>query len=78
MANFQAVVDEMIAAGAAIACADEAALETALRRLLADDAARTALARTAKTVADAQRDVVDHILERLAPLRARLASRSAS
>jgi 3-deoxy-D-manno-octulosonic-acid transferase len=78
MANFQAVVDEMIAAGAAIACADEAALETALRRLLADDAARTALARAAKTVADAQRDVVDHILERLAPLRARLASRSAS
>jgi 3-deoxy-D-manno-octulosonic-acid transferase len=75
MANFQAVADELGRAGAAVSCADEAALESAVRRLLGDDAARLALARAAKAVADAHRDVVDRVLERLAPHLDRLSDR---
>jgi 3-deoxy-D-manno-octulosonic-acid transferase len=67
MSNFQAVADALAAAKAAVACADEAALETAVDRLLGDEGARIALARAARAVADAHRDVVDRILERLAP-----------
>lgn len=73
MSNFQAVADEMTAAEAAIACADTAALEATVRRLLADPAERDALARAARAVADTHRDVVDRVVEALAPLRARLA-----
>ena len=76
MANFQAVADELGRANAAIACADEAALEAAVGRLLGDDEARTALAKAAKAVADAHRDVVDRVVERLRPHLDRLASRS--
>jgi 3-deoxy-D-manno-octulosonic-acid transferase len=78
MSNFQSVADELTDAHAAIACADAAALETATRHLLADEPERTALARSAKTVADAHRDVVDRIVEYMAPLRAQLPSRHAS
>ena len=67
MANFQAIADELAAAKAALACEDEAALESAVARLLSDDGARLALARAAKAVADANRDVVDRVVERLAP-----------
>jgi 3-deoxy-D-manno-octulosonic-acid transferase len=76
MANFQAVAEELGRANAAIACADGAALEAAIGRLLGDDEARTALAKAAKSVADAHRDVVDRVVERLRPLLDRLASRS--
>jgi 3-deoxy-D-manno-octulosonic-acid transferase len=67
MANFQAIADELAAAKAALACEDEAALESAVARLLSDDGARLALARAAKAVADANRNVVDRVVERLAP-----------
>jgi 3-deoxy-D-manno-octulosonic-acid transferase len=75
MANFQAVVDELVQAKAAIPCASEDALESNVRRLLSDDAARAALAAAAKTVAVAHRDVVDRIVERLAPFREPLSKR---
>ena len=67
MSNFQAVADELASRKAAIACADPAALEAAVDRLLRDERARTALAHAAKSVADAHRDVDDRIVERLAP-----------
>jgi 3-deoxy-D-manno-octulosonic-acid transferase len=72
MSNFQAVADDLIEAKAAVACADEHALDTTLRRLLADETARTALAVAAKSVADTQRDAVDRIVTCLAPFRHRL------
>jgi 3-deoxy-D-manno-octulosonic-acid transferase len=78
MANFQAVAEELGRANAAIACADDAALEAAVGRLLVDDEARTTLARAAKAVADAHRDVVDRVVDRLRPHLDRLASRSRS
>lgn len=78
MANFQAVVDELVQASAAIPCANEAVLEASLRRLLQDDAERAALASNAKAVADRHRDVVDRIVERLAPFRERLSKRSST
>ena len=78
MSNFQSVADALTDAQAAIACADAAALETAARSLLADETERAALARSAKTVADAHRDVVDRIVAYMAPLRAQLPSRPAS
>ena len=69
--------DGLATEGSAVACAalrvaNEATLETAVRRLLSDDAERLALARAAKAVADAHRGVVDRIVEKLAPYRARL------
>jgi 3-deoxy-D-manno-octulosonic-acid transferase len=73
MANFQAVAEELGQAGAAVACADAAALEAAVQRLLDDDGARLALAHAAKAVADAHRDVVDRVLESLQPYLDRLA-----
>ena len=78
MSNFQAVSDELTGARAAIGCADADALEAAARHLLMDEPERTALARAAKAVADAHRDVVDRIVVQLAPLRAALAKRSRS
>lgn len=75
MANFQAIVDELGQAKAAISCANEDALESAIRRLLGDDAEKTALASAARTVAETHRDVVDRIVERLAPLRQHLSKR---
>lgn len=78
MANFQAVSDELQQAQAAISCADETVLEAGVRRLLADTAETTALATAAKSVADAHRDVVDRIVDRLAPFRAALSKRHAS
>ncbi len=67
MTNFQAIADELTVASAAVACADEAALESTAARLLGDEQARAALAHAARAVADAHRDVVDRIVERLAP-----------
>lgn len=77
MANFQAVADELADAKAAVACADEAALAAAVARLLADDDARIALARAARAVAEANRDVVDRIVERLLPYIDKLSRRYA-
>ena len=78
MSNFQAVADELQQARAAISCADEVALETSAQRLLIDGAERTALAAAAKSVADAHRDVVDRIVERLAPYFEALSKRDTS
>jgi len=75
MSNFQAVADELRSANAAVACADEGRLEATVRSLLTDETRRTALAQAAKRVADAHRDVVDRIVERLTPLRERLSRR---
>jgi len=78
MANFQAVADELTAAHAAVSCADIDALETTVRRLLADETERAALARAAKAVAEKHRDVVDRVVEHLPPLRTRRAARPPS
>jgi 3-deoxy-D-manno-octulosonic-acid transferase len=67
MSNFQAVADELASKTAAVSCTDAAALEAAVDRLLRDESERTALARAAKAVADAHRDVVDRVVARLAP-----------
>ena len=75
MSNFQAIADELADAKAAIACTDEAALALAVARLLDDEDERSRLARAAKAVADAHRDVVDRIVARLAPYLGALARR---
>lgn len=75
MADFRAVVRQLGEADAAISCADAADLEAQIGRLLGDEAARLALARRARAVADAHRDVVDRVLARLAPHLDRLADR---
>jgi 3-deoxy-D-manno-octulosonic-acid transferase len=67
MADFREVVRQLTQAQGAISCADAADLEGQIGRLLGDEAARRALASQARRVADAQRNVVDRVLERLAP-----------
>ncbi len=75
MADFRAVVQELGRARAAISCGDAADLEAQIGRLLEDDGARLALARAAKAVADANRDVVDRVIARLGPHLDRLTDR---
>ncbi len=75
MADFRAVVQELGRARAAISCTDAADLEARIGRLLGDEGARRALARAAKAVADANRDVIDRVLARLTPYLDRLADR---
>lgn len=77
MANFQAVAVELRQKKAAITCDDEDAVVSAVTRLFAAPEDRATLAEAAKRVADAHRDAVDRIVERLAPYRDRLGVRPA-
>lgn len=66
--NFRAVADELAAAGAALEVADGAALTTALARLLTDPDQMSHMAQAARVVADRRQDVLDRVVDALAPL----------
>ena len=68
MDNFREISARMLAADAARAVADSAALADALCDLLRDRAEREALAARARTFAESEAGVLDRVMESLAPL----------
>ena len=66
-ANCAAMVEALVSAGAAQTVTDEAALATAISRLLADPALRTERAELAARVATRGLGTLDAVLDRLAP-----------
>ncbi|MFO0995686.1 MAG: 3-deoxy-D-manno-octulosonic acid transferase [Alphaproteobacteria bacterium] len=78
MANFQEIVDEMQAAGAARCVSDAEALGQAVIALLREPSMRERQARAARQVADVQRDVVERVLRELDPFLDTLAAKEKS
>ncbi len=68
MANFQEIVNEMSAAGAANEVRDARALADAVITLLREPALRDHQAKAAGRIADARRDVLDRVLREIEPL----------
>ncbi|MCC7168101.1 MAG: 3-deoxy-D-manno-octulosonic acid transferase [Rhodospirillales bacterium] len=75
MDNFKAIAARLEEAGAAQAVADEGDLVVRLRRLLADAPERAKMGAIGIGIAQAEADVLDRLIERLAPDLARLDAR---
>jgi 3-deoxy-D-manno-octulosonic-acid transferase len=75
-ANFQRIADEMRAAGALCPVPDAEGLGRAVARLLQDDRERGRLARNAKDFANRQVQVLERIVDALAPSLERLQDRA--
>ena len=69
---FRAVVGQLRAANACLEVADPSGLAPAVGRLLADPAARRALADAASAVARANHGILDTVMDELAPFLDRL------
>src|SRR3546814_6610328 len=67
MANFQSVAADLHKAGGALQIADAAGLADAVGRLLDDAQARQELAAAAATVAERNKNVVEHVAAAIAP-----------
>jgi len=72
MGNFREIAGRLIACGAAEEVADEAGLAQALDRLLADPVQRRARAAAGETFARAEAQVLDRIVDAMAPFLAAL------
>jgi len=68
MANFRTVADALAEAGGAATCADADELTRAVSRLLTDESARHAQTEAARRIVDANRNIIETVMARLAPL----------
>lgn len=75
MDNFAAIRDDLAEAGGAVPVAGEAELRQAVDRLLRVPADADALGRAAQSVADGKAEVLDRVVDRLAPLLDPIAGR---